>query len=251
LEHDTPPARAAFAGSPLAWPIRDAVGCLAGRAASATLPSVAALDEALGGRAGVRFVPAPPRRRRGPRPMQYDACIVLRGEVPTRANSLHDLMNALVWATFPRSKRAIHERQVRLGAPARPRARSPEGDAVAMLDEGGIVIVAADDRRAEVEAAARARDAEAVAACVAAGAARGVVFGHAIYEHLARGAEGPAATPVLGMPVVLPAAGDPGGISLAQVDELLAAWLRNPASLRAPSDYGSLPAVSRVLGGDA
>ncbi len=141
-------------------------------------PDVTALDRALGERAGVRFVAAQrrPRRQRGPVALGdlYDAHIA-RGEVPTRARNWHDFLNALVWATFPRAKRALHARQhTALQAWARtsatplsddagvdadrvtrlPNARTRELDALALIDEGGVLIT---------------------------GDAR-VIFGHALYE---------------------------------------------------------------------
>jgi hypothetical protein len=117
----------------------------------------------------VRFEVASPRPRRRPAAtgVGYDARIALERVVPTRARSWHDLLNALVWATFPRAKLALHARQhrmiaARLGPDRRlPGARTKEQDAVAMLDEGGVVAL---------------RDGRASCA---------VIFGHAIYEGLA------------------------------------------------------------------
>jgi DUF3025 family protein len=127
---------------------------------------------------GVRFVTAPkPRRaRRRPQPSGagYDAR-VLSGEVPTRPRSWHDFLNALVWATFPASKHALHARQARAiraslpdGARTLPNARSREHDALALLDEGGVIVL------------------ETPQASLALG------FGHALYEGVVVG--GPSAT---------------------------------------------------------
>lgn len=66
----------------------------------------------------------------------------LRGAVPTRPGNLHDLMNALTWAAFPRAKSALCRRQVevaRARAPATNRLRTRAQDLLAMLDEGGVV----------------------------------------------------------------------------------------------------------------
>lgn len=74
----------------------------------------------------------------------YDLCD--RGAVPTRADNLHDLMNALTWARFPRAKQALCARQVALArARGRPRSvdarvRSREQDSCSMLDEGGMLL---------------------------------------------------------------------------------------------------------------
>lgn len=116
--------------------------------------------------AGVRFEAAAPhaRRRRLGASERYDALITEQRVVPTRRGSWHDLLNALVWATFPRAKRALHARQhraitARLGADLRlPGERTRDQDAVAMLDEGGVVLLGEE--------------------------VTPIVFGHAIYERL-------------------------------------------------------------------
>lgn len=131
-----------------------------------TFPSVAQLDRALRDLVPIRFVPQPPkkRRRRGPVDPSalYDGRITVHGEVPTREGSWHDLMNALVWASFPSAKQALHARlyramcaRIEAGATRLPNARTREQDELAMLDEGGVLI--AGERR--------------------------LVFGHAILEH--------------------------------------------------------------------
>lgn len=148
-------------------------------------PTHEQIDRALSPLAGVRFVaPLPRRRRRAPidAAALYDARIVERGEVPTR-DGWHDLANALVWSAFPRSKRALHGRQLRAitarlppGATAFHGARTDEQDALAMLDEGGL-IVSSD--------LAPPREAGDLARSLRAGAATVHVFGHALLEHVA------------------------------------------------------------------
>jgi hypothetical protein len=175
--------------SALFWPVARAARAVCGApgdgADGGGFPRVEALDRvfvgALDGAAPpVRFVLSAPRSRprRGRRgegrpPIElrelYDARITLDRVVPTRRDSWHDLMNALVWGTFPRAKLALHARQHRAiaeriapGACTLPPTRTRELDALALLDEGGVVLTGVDGR------------------CP-------VVFGHAIYESLARG----------------------------------------------------------------
>ena len=59
----------------------------------------------------------------------------------------HDFLNALVWATFPRAKLALHRRQhaaierwIPPGATQLPNARTREQDALALVDEGGVLL---------------------------------------------------------------------------------------------------------------
>lgn len=206
--------------SRLFWPLAEAIGVLAKAATSgaaegegATFPQPETIDAALGSRAGIRFERQRPvsRRRRQPRDpsSMYDARIAREGCVPTRPGSWHDLMNALVWATFPAAKRALHERQHELVVPASPgeSARRPrELDALALLDEGGLVVMG----RGSLAAAGE----EALGQAIASGEATAFVFGHAIYEGLVLGRPSPLAS------VVCVEGGEP---SVATADRALAA----------------------------
>ncbi|HEX4445600.1 MAG TPA: DUF3025 domain-containing protein [Polyangiaceae bacterium] len=174
----------------------------------------------------VRFVASPPRvrPRRGRRREAivvrdlYDARITLDRVVPTRPDSWHDLMNALVWGTFPRAKLALHARQhraiaERIAPDARtlPPTRTRELDALALLDEGGVILPWGD-------------------------ASRPVVFGHAIYESLALGI--PPAV-VAGVRIDLAdierAEGTPVTIDfLPAIDAALARFIGDPARLQTP-----------------
>lgn len=158
---------------------------------------------------GVTFVSATKPRRRPrettPAEARYDARAA-RGAVPTRPRSWHDFLNALVWATFPASKRRLHELQaaaVTHGLAPNgklPNARTRAQDALALLDEGGIVELS-DGRNV-----------------LALG------FGHALYEGLVRG--GPAATASCLVFAVEAIPDREDATKLA--DRLLAARLREP-----------------------
>jgi hypothetical protein len=166
----------------------------------AVFPTPEQIDEALASAAGVRFVrmkPVPRRRRSATVTSEnmYDARIALDGVVPTRPGSWHDFLNALVWATFPRAKKALHVRQHALVVPHAPR-RPPALDALALVDEGGVVI----SQRKKI------------------------VFGHAVYESLVRGWRPPVAAAV-----ELACTAD-------EVDEALAAFIADEERLRVPKD---------------
>lgn len=213
-------------------PVFDAVRPGLEALASAGSFEVAALDQALGPLAGVRFEPQRSVRRRGEpfaSAASYDGAITLRGAVPTRPGSLHDLMNALVWASFPRSKRAIHARQLQAlsaevdeGAPALPGRRSRLRDRLSMLDEGGLLLVAGGPWAPLADALARG-DVPALGAQRARGELVAWVFGHAILEHAAQEAgRGVRASAVLLA----------GGASLPDADAALASALeRDDAAL--------------------
>lgn len=190
---------------------------------AAAFPSPEAIDEALSRRAGVRFVrqePRPRRRRRVPRAIEsmYDARIVSEGVVPTRPGSWHDLLNALVWAAFPTAKRALHERQHEIAVAPTPgisAQRTREGDCLALLDEGGVLV------------AEQAGSGEGVRA----------VFGHAIFESLVLGR-----LPVLASTIVLPACE-----ALEALDAALAGLLADRSRLLDPSELGRIDVEADAL----
>lgn len=156
-----------FQKSSAFWPIVRAARHFASRS---DWPEVEEYD-ALLERPSVCFRPARGRPRRRPHPVEprtlYDGRIVLDGVVPTRAGSWHDYLNALVWAAFPQAKLALHRRQlaelvreVEQNDGRLPGARTKSHDAVAAIDEGGVILV-----RAKTEVP--------------------ILFGHALFEELA------------------------------------------------------------------
>lgn len=195
-------------------------------------PSVAELDSMLRDR--LRIAPSvaleaqeKKRRRRGP--LERDSLYVVRihdaGHIPTRERSWHDLLNALVWAAFPESKRALTLRQraiteIRVPITARslPGARTREEDALAMLDEGGIVVLAKD--RGRTLDALRAR-----APISAWGDVSVHVFGHALMEHAILGD-----VSVRGYGVVL----ESESHDVTSADLTLARWISDARELLVP-----------------
>jgi len=168
--------------SPLFWPLASAISRLE---LLDDFPSASVLSKLYGDRMPVR-IEALVQGSRGPRGYDrgthYDARIVESRTLPTRERCWHDLMNALVWASFPRSKLALHVRQhaAVLDAlsvsspstlPSLPPQRTRPLDALALLDEGGVL-------RLDV------RDGDSL----------WLLFGHALYEHLALGAPPPRAS---------------------------------------------------------
>lgn len=221
--------RSAFDGrffdrQPDFWPIRRAAETFAHRD---DWPDVGEYGLAFEGEGPVRFEPAPARRRRPAgepvdRSSLYDAVIVGRRVVPTRARMWHDYLNALVWATFPRSKLALHARQhaaierwIPAGATQLPNARTRELDALALMDEGGVVVLESD------------------------GVRRTMVFGHALFEGMVLGQ--PA---MVARSLVLDARGhalrdDPSVLALADV--LLSTAISDTSRLLSPEELSRVP----------
>ncbi len=119
----------------------DALGLARGQPALDTLNALASrmnIRQARG--LALRFV-APAGRIAA---RDYETRILATGEVPTRADTWHDTLNALVWLRFPRFKAALNAAHgTALAAEPGPR-RGPRRDALTVLDESG-VWVASDE----------------------------------------------------------------------------------------------------------
>lgn len=71
----------------------------------------------------------------------YETHILQSGQVPTRADTWHDVLNALVWLRFPRFKAALnaaHGEAIALESDAR---RGRRRDALTVLDESGVWVI--------------------------------------------------------------------------------------------------------------
>lgn len=79
--------------------------------------------------------------------MQYEPRCYLHGEVQIRSGEWHDLLNALVWLTFPKAKAAINARHyldLRNANGNRQNQRSALRDMVTLFDESGTIVACAD-----------------------------------------------------------------------------------------------------------
>lgn len=89
-----------------------------------------------------RLVPPPAR---SPGALDFERALVDRHELIVRPNNLHDTMNAIVWHTFPRTKRIISEIHVALGAANTANGRPRRRDVLTLFDEAGAIIVSPRD----------------------------------------------------------------------------------------------------------
>ena len=89
-----------------------------------------------------RLIP-PPARALGA--LDFERALVERNELIVRPENLHDTMNAIVWHTFPQTKRAISEIHVALGAANTANGRPRRRDVLTLFDEAGAIIVSQRD----------------------------------------------------------------------------------------------------------
>ncbi|MFO7541344.1 MAG: DUF3025 domain-containing protein [Thiobacillus sp.] len=114
----------------------------------------------------------------------YETHILQTGQVPTRPETWHDVLNALVWLRFPRFKAALNAAHGEAMAIETDTRRGRRRDALTMLDESGVWLISCDPALPEM-LAGRAwhtlfwdyRDAVA-------SRMRFVVVGHALLEKL-------------------------------------------------------------------
>jgi len=113
--------------------------------------------------------------------LDYEQSALTDGRLPTRERNWHDLFNALVWLTWPRTKAALNAVQCgELRAGAR---RSPVSDAATLFDESGMVLVGATDDLVELLRTHRWQEAWVERRAEWAGVCA-YVIGHAVLEKL-------------------------------------------------------------------
>jgi hypothetical protein len=87
----------------------------------------------------------------------YETQIHDYARVPTRRESWHDFINALVWLSWPRAKAALNAVQASALGVAHGGRRGARSDAATLFDESGLVLVAPDGELAELLRARRWR----------------------------------------------------------------------------------------------
>ncbi|MFN0161926.1 MAG: DUF3025 domain-containing protein [Burkholderiales bacterium] len=90
----------------------------------------------------IRFVPPslPP-----PSALAFEERVLEQGEVETREACWHDAFHACAWLSFPRTKAAINALHVGEGLDETPNRRSVVRNLLTLLDEGGLIVAAADE----------------------------------------------------------------------------------------------------------
>ncbi len=74
----------------------------------------------------------------------YETHILHTGQVPTRADTWHDVLNALAWLRFPRFKSALNAAHGLAIAGENGPARGRRRDALTILDESGVWVISRD-----------------------------------------------------------------------------------------------------------
>lgn len=173
---------------------------------------------------------------------QYEPRCYLNGEVQTRENNWHDLFNALVWLTFPKSKAAINERhyQALRSAHDGHSQRGKVRDMATLLDESGVIVVSANKKLSALLSGFQWKELFWQHRQQLADEMGFYVFGHGLYEK--------ALQPYIGMtgqglvldvePVFF---SWPLSARLAHVDERVAEYLADPLHCRSTRELQPVP----------
>ncbi|MGH8697143.1 MAG: DUF3025 domain-containing protein [Burkholderiales bacterium] len=194
-----------------------------------------------GGNAPLTFVPAAASGRG--LDSQYEVRAFRTGEVPTRADSWHDLFNALAWLAFPRTKATLnrihHDELVRRwGARQRGTAR----DVLTLFDEGGVVVACAAPALARCLGDFQWKELFWTRRPEAADAMRFFVFGHAILEKSLAPYKGVTAKALV-IDVARASLALPAPSLVELLDERAAAHFARPGSLASTRLLHPLPVL--------
>ena len=114
---------------------------------------------------------------------QYEPRCYLTGEVQTRRDNWHDLFNALVWLTFPKTKAAINARHYRALMSAEGKdGRGALRDTNTLLDESGVMVAYADEELADLLRNFQWRELFWQRREQTKNSMRFYIFGHGLYE---------------------------------------------------------------------
>ena len=116
--------------------------------------------------------------------IDFERRVVERNELVIRPDSLHDLLNALVWLTFPKTKRAISEAHVALGVNLDPKTRPRRRDVLTVFDESGMIVLSERHDLREMNRSHQWRELFVNHRADFAQHTRPIVFGHGAMEQL-------------------------------------------------------------------
>jgi len=159
-----------------------------------------------------------------------------------RERDWHDLLNVLVWLTFPRAKAALNARHYAEIRARKTSNRGPVEDALTLFDEGGVIVVSDDDELLALLKAFRWKDLfwdkrERVRTHM-----HFHVFGHALYEKALTPFSGITARAIL-LRTPAEALNLPLDEQLACVDRHVAAHLADPVRLSGTLDLAPVPVL--------
>ncbi len=114
----------------------------------------------------------------------YEHNILQSGCIPTRIDNWHDVMNALVWLRFPQFKAALNAAHGKAMASETGTLRGRRRDALTVLDESGVWVIAEDASLNALLAQRQWRTLFCEQRAALVGHMQFVVVGHALLEKM-------------------------------------------------------------------
>ena len=175
---------------------------------------------------------------------QYEPRCYLSGEVQTRADNWHDLLNALVWLTFPKAKAAINARHYhalqQVTQSPNTSQRGAVRDTNTLMDESGVIVACADKQLAQLLRDFKWRELFWQRRAEVRQHMGFYVFGHGLYEKALQPYTG-----ITGQGIVLEVDTEfftwPNDLQLAHLDELMAAFWSNTEHCRSTRELSPVP----------
>ena len=174
---------------------------------------------------------------------QYEPRCYLTGEVQTRSGNWHDLLNALVWLTFPKAKAAINTRHYQALRQAREPNSSQRGavrDTNTLMDESGVIVACANKELAQLLRGFQWRKLFWQRRAEVQQHMGFYVFGHGLYEKAIQPYVG-----ITGQGIILDVAAEffawTPDVQLAHLDEKLATFWANDANCRSTRELSPVP----------
>jgi hypothetical protein len=175
---------------------------------------------------------------------QYEPRCYLKGEVPTREDNWHDLLNVLVWLTFPKSKVAINVRHYQaLTEEIIPDTGSQRGavrDTNTLLDESGVIVACAEDELSELLRSFQWKELFWRRRAQVRASMGFYLFGHGLYEKTLRPYIGMTGQGLL-LPVEQAFFAWSQDRQMAHLDRLLSDYLNSAAHCRSTRELTPVP----------
>ncbi len=128
-----------------------------------------------------RFIPPPARALSA---IDFERRVVEHNELIVRPDNLHDVLNALVWLTFPKTKRAISHAHVALGVNVDGKTRPRRRDVLTVFDESGMIVLSTRDDLRELNRTHQWRELFVTHRAAFRAEALPILFGHGAMEQL-------------------------------------------------------------------
>ncbi len=173
---------------------------------------------------------------------EFEPRTFLRGEVLVRSENWHDLFNALVWITFPKTKAVINARHYGLARARKSRQRTPAGDALTHFDEDGAVVISSSGQLLDLLRRFRWLDLFRDHRDAVKSEMRFLLFGHAMYEKALRPFVGITAKSIL-LQVPEAVLNLDDALLNEEIDQRIAAYVSDPARLKRGKTLAPLPVL--------